>query len=600
MFHQEVKKQYVNFTEVNKMGLGKNNDKDKGGDGGGGMTFRDRMNQNNKDELRGILPNVTPDEYYIHPNLKEDLELAIATLKGIEKFGKKMGHRNYILKGPPGVGKTLGVKYIATQLGAKFYDGRMANTPQGITAMFKNLRDLVKEENDIFRLIMINELDKFSSRDDIIDPTQQQTLNTLLDELDGAESNHGLFFFGTTNKPDSLDSALRRPGRFSKEIEFMPPDYQGRLEILKIHALNKNEESDFNHDFIVDERLLDAAARVTFGYTGADLVGLLNEAFGYANFKERLEITKEDLEFAKKKTKPSALRDMPFIEPTLKFKDVGGYEGHKEVMRKIIENSDESIVMFYGPPGVGKTTFAEAVAGEYGYNMISVSGSSPEDKFVGETNKIIERYLDRAKQVAPCILLFDQIDALVQTEGTKSWKDSWTGSLESRLSKPIDGVYIIATLNNPEETKRSFLDRFLHKLYFDMPTHDEQEAIWNLYLPEGIGINPLLREPGFISGRDIAKAHQMVIDYGMEEIGVEATIDLYNELIGVPELNKEEPAWAIKYKEIVGRVGDSVADYQKIKEFKKGLGEKVLPLEDKRSEAAKKPEAAKSAGGWGG
>lgn len=513
------------------------------------MKIKEKMNNSGNIDIKPIQAGITEMDYHINPKLKRDMEGIIATLQEIENFGTKMGNRNYIFTGPPGTGKSLGALYLASTLGFPVYDGKMVMNAQNISSMFMQLREQAKSNKII---LLINEIDKFSSRDDVVDPNQQQTLNQLLDEMDGIDSNNGIFVFGTTNRPNSIDSSLRRPERFSKELEFMPPDRDGRLAILKIHAYGKG-----GHKFQGTDEDLDHAADVTFGYTGADLVGLLNEAFTNAILDDRTLVEQKDFEYALKVTKPSALRDMPFREPKIKFEDMGGYTGHKELLRRVVANSNGSMLLFYGPKGTGKTRFGEAIAGEYGFNYIVVSGSEPEDKFVGETGKAIDKYLDRAKQLAPCVLLFDEIDSLVEKKGIRSHKSSWSGLLQSRLSQPIEGVYVLGTVNRPDMLNGTFRDRFVHKLYFGMPSAAEQEDIWNIYLPEEMDAKALVSVNDKLSCRDIERTHKMIIDYG-----IKPEVEVYKHLIESIKQEKD-----VDYNTLRDLIGDSVRDYTRIKEF---------------------------------
>jgi transitional endoplasmic reticulum ATPase len=505
-----------------------------------------------KDNLagRGIKPvqeRVEEKDVYIHPALKRDLDGIIATVEHIEDYGTEMGDRNYILSGPPGTGKSLYVKYLATKTGCELYDGKMISSPQGVSSLFKSLREKAKTKHV---MLVINELDKFSSRDDLVDPTQKLTLDQLLDEMDGTESNSNIFIFGTTNRPNSLDTALRRTKRFSKEIELLPPDRAGRRAILHIHADGKG-----GHKFHLSDADIEYAADTAFGYTGADLVGLLNEAFTNAELDKRHDVSREDLEYAFRKTKPSAIRDMPFQEARAKFGSIGGYETHKALLRSIVEHGNGTVMLFYGPKGTGKNLFAEALAGEYGFNYIVVSGSQPEDKFVGETGKILDRYLERAKQLAPCVLLFDEIDTLVETREIISYKSSWTGLLQSKLSKPIDGVYIIGAVNKPDKLNPPFLDRFIHKIYFPLPTQEEQKAVWKIYLPPEIDASELVAVNSNLSGRDIQRTQTMVKDFNLPP-----TLEVYKKLIE----GKTAISDATYYANAQTGIGDSVRDFSSI------------------------------------
>lgn len=538
------------------------------------MGFRENIaSQMNGVQLKPSQNRVTDNDFYVPDKMREDLENIVATLQHIELFGTQMGNRNYLLKGPPGTGKTLGVQWLAGRLekatGKPFevYDGKSLNDPQKISATFSQLRERVKDKSRKAMLVL-DEADRFSSRDDLVDPTQTATLNSLLVEMDGTESNDGIYVFAMTNKPDKLDNALRRTGRFSDEIDFLPPDKKGRYEILKIHAHGKG-----GHRFKVKDEDLESSAAITFGYTGADLVGLLNKAFTHAvreSQGKRLEITKADLEYGFKKTSPSALRDMPFEEPKLKFANFGGYELHKEVLQRIVANTINdgrgTLILAYGPKGTGKTSMAEALAGEYGFNYIKVAGSAPEDKWVGETEKLLQRYLDRAKQLAPCVLNLDEVDALVEKKGTLSHKGGWTGMLQAKLSKPIDGVYVFATVNRPDLLNGTFRDRFVHKLYFGMPTEEEQKAIWELYLPDGLKgrAADLVKVNSNLSCRDIFNTSRHLQDYG-----VPASFEAYQHLI--KGISQERD---VNYEEIRKMVGDNTLDYARVRDLVKSGGSK--------------------------
>jgi transitional endoplasmic reticulum ATPase len=546
-------------------------------DNGNGTGRQIRNNMKGANSIEPLMPEIGDSNYHVPEKLKEDLEGIAATITNIDKFGKKMGHRNYLMSGPPGTGKTLGVQYLSTKLGIPIYDGKNVSNAQQIAQVYDTLRKSVKG-GEQKAILVLDEVDRFSSRDDVVDPTQQQAINQLLAEMDGVDSNHGIFVFGMTNKPNKIDNALRRPGRFSKEIEFMPPNKNGREVILSIHAYQ------MGHTFEVDTDDLAYAAEKTFGYTGADLRGLLDEAFTSTVLRDKgVEVTREDFDKALKKTKPSALRDMPFREPERVLSDIGGYESHKEIMRRIFNKTGGSMSLFYGGPGTGKTDFAEALAGEYGLNFIVVSGSEPEDKFVGETGKKIDKYLIRAKQLAPCILLFDEMDALVSKKGMMSWKDSWTGLLQSKLSKPIEGVNIIGTMNRPDLISDTFLQRFPHRVYFGMPTPEEQAEIWGKYLPEGVDSAELVAANNRLTGRNIAHAVTLAREYDLEP-----SVEIYKHLTA-----GDCPPEDVDYAQIRKKVGDSVLDFNNVQKFlvSSGKGQAIATAADNGGELVEIIEA---------
>lgn len=494
--------------------------------------------------IEPFTPEVTDKDYFVPEAVKREIEGAALTIAHIEDFGE-MGDRHFLFTGPPGTGKTLGALYLATKVGGLVYDDKLVNSADSVRETFEQLRRIAaKEKKPLF--FIINEVDKFASRENVIDPQQQSTLNALLDEMQGFDRNEGIYLVGTTNEPDRLDHALRRTGRFSKEIEFMPPDKNGRLRILEIHAYNKN------HKFELQKKDLEELAGKTFGYTGADLCGILNEAFVEALKNKRKNVTPEDLQHGFSKTKPSAIRAMPFREPSLKLDDLAGYEIHKSLLKRIIENSKGTMTLFYGAPGTGKTVFAEAVAGEYGYTLLFVSGSELESKWVGEAKDRLAKVYQRAKQLKPCVLVFDEIDSFLETRGVITHQKEQTGYMQSILSKPEEGIFLIATTNNPHYLKDAMLDRFEYKLWFPLPTNKEQEAVWAKYLPKGISPKEMVQEG--LSCRTIARACGKAKTFGFD---TKAAIWR----LAAGHQQNDEP-----YQELAEHVGDDVADYLKLEE----------------------------------
>lgn len=519
------------------------------------MPIQHEIRDNLKDgKIAPIGRAVTEKDFFVPPALREDLDGIVATVEKIKDFGSVMGHRNYLLTGAPGTGKTLGVLYIATKLNLPVYDGKTVSNAQQVMQLFKELRRISNKGQQKV-ILMLDEIDRFTNRDEVVDPSQYQTLNQLLVEMDGTDSNEGIFVFGMTNKPNKIDGALRRAGRFSKEIEFMPPDKNGREAILVIHANGKG-----GHKFKVEDKDIEYTAGATFGYTGADLRGLLDEAFTRAAIKNRTKVTREDLDFALKRIKPSALRDMPFVEPKVKLADVSGYELHKELVRIVMEKGKGATFLFYGPKGTGKSYLPEAVAGQFGYNFIVVRGNDPENKFVGATKDTLKEYIERAKRLAPCVLLFDEIGSLVaQKVWTGGTKEAHTGYLQSVLSSPPEGVFIFGTENNPERLLDTFVDRFLYKLYFGMPTAEEQLLIWRQYLPAGVSAEEIVTCNSGLSPRAIANASRIVTDWG-----VQPTVEVFKRVI---EGTAQQPE--SDYAKVIERLGNSVEEFRKVREFMK-------------------------------
>jgi transitional endoplasmic reticulum ATPase len=518
---------------------------------------------------------VTEEQFFLHPKNKEDLEDIIATWTpgNIRYFGHKMGGRNLLMRGPPGTGKTLGAQYIATRLGYQMIELPLAIDAAYIEQMFRQMREWVKEKNQGL-IAFIDEVEGLAKRDEVVDPVQRVALNTFLREMDGTESNHGIFIIGATNKPDDLDTAFRRPGRFGSEMTFCPPDREGRQKILDIHCYRLKDSQ--KHAFKVNEQDLNQIAVESYGYTGGDLRGVLDKSFARAvrlaetdasrrlkeKDGEKIQVLLDDLRYGLKHIKPSAIRDMPFEEPTVKLADLGGYGLHKELLLRILSGCTGTSMLFYGPEGTGKTRMAEALAGETGYNFLIVRGPELESKWVGESKDNVKRMIERAKQLAPAVLVFDEFDYFIQSDGWAAHKKDQTGYIQSVLSKPIEGVYLIGTMNNPQNISPAFRRRFAHKLYFPFPDAATQKAIWATYVdPSQVGIDALIAANDRATGSDIQRAHQQVLEFGLPQ-----DTATYAALIAAARIQGAR----IDYdKDIVPVVGDSVRQYADVRHLLK-------------------------------
>ena len=225
-------------------------------------------------------------------------------------------------------------------------------------------------------------------------------------------------------------------------------------------------------------------------------------------------------------------------------------------------------MLFYGPPGTGKSVFAEALAGEYGYNLIFISGSELESKWVGESKDRLATVYERAKQLRPCIITFDEIDTFIETKGMVSHQKEQSGYMQSIFSKPEEGVYLIATTNNPQYLKDAMLDRFPFKLYFPLPIESEQEAIWRKYLPAEINPAGMIQEG--LSCRTIANACMKAQTYGV------VTPETGGRLLVGKKFDDSE------YIALADKIGDDVKDYCAIMNCLTS-GEAKVPLPAKRS-----------------
>ncbi|MCE4607377.1 MAG: AAA family ATPase, partial [Caldisphaeraceae archaeon] len=326
-------------------------------------------------------------------------------------------------------------------------------------------------------IIFIDEIDAIApKRDEVVGEVERRVVAQLLALMDGLESRGQVIVIGATNRPNAVDPALRRPGRFDREIEVPLPDKQGRLEILQIHTRHMPLSNDIDM-----ERL----AEITKGYTGADIAALVKEAAMHSLRKylpeidieqekipvevlEKMVVSMNDFISAFKDVTPSGLREIQVEIPEIHWDDIGGLEDIKQDLKEVVEwplkypNSFKRIgieppkgVLLFGPPGTGKTLLAKAVATESGANFITIRGPEVLSKWVGESEKTIREIFKKARQYAPAVVFFDEIDAIASLRGVDD--GSRVGErIVSQLLTEIDGitelqnVVVIAATNRPE------------------------------------------------------------------------------------------------------------------------------------------------------
>ena len=447
--------------------------------------------------------------------------------------------KGVLLYGPPGTGKTLLAKAVANESGANFY------TIAGPEIMSKwygqseeNLRKIFEEaEKSAPSIIFIDEIDAIApKREEVTGEVEKRTVSQLLSLMDGMKARGKVIVIAATNRPNSLDSALRRPGRFDREIELGVPDAKGRKEILQIHTRNMPLESDVE---------LDSLANKTYGFVGADLEALTKEAAMSAlkrnlpqitwrkedeisqDILKKLKVSKKDFENALKMVEPSAMREIMIEIPNVKWNDIGGLENVKQSLKEIIEwplKNPEAFskigvkpprgILLYGPPGTGKTLLAKAVANENGVNFISVRGPEVLSKWVGESEKHIREIFKRAKQVAPSIIFFDEIDALVPRRGLEVGTRV-TENVVSQILTQMSGVeemhnvVIIGATNRPDILDPALLrpGRFDRQVLVPAPDIKARLEVFRIHtksMPlKGVDIENLARRTEGYSGADI-------------------------------------------------------------------------------------------------
>ncbi len=416
--------------------------------------------------------------------------------------------KGILLYGPPGTGKTLIARAVANTVKANFY---LISGPEIGSKYYgeseKRLRDIFKEaEKTAPSIIFVDEIDSLApSRDNTSTEVERRIVSQLLTLMDGLSPSDKVVVIGATNRPNAVDPALRRPGRFDREIEIPAPDAPARLEILKVHTRRLPLASDVN---------LEEIAELTNGFVGADLAALVREAtlqalkrktqdllYGMSDLDLSIAVTRSDFLAAIKEIEPSALREFRIEVPTTKWDDVVGLQ---DVKRELMESIEWPLkypelytkinaelpkgILLYGPPGTGKTLIARAVASESRANFITVTSSDLLSKWVGESEKALREVFRRAKQAAPCIIFFDEIEALAPV---RSAEDNHVSErLVSQLLTELDGlvklngVVVMAATNRPELVDPALLrpGRFDKILYVPLPDLSARSAIIKLYV----------------------------------------------------------------------------------------------------------------------
>lgn len=473
-------------------------------------------------------------------------EMVELPMKHPELF-KRLGidpPRGLILHGPPGTGKTLLAKAVASESEANFIH---INGPEIMSKFYgeseQKLRKIFEDaEENAPSIIFIDEIDAIApKREDVQGEVERRVVAQLLATMDGLKSRGQVVVIAATNRVNAVDPALRRPGRFDREIEIGVPDKTGRLEVLHIHSrgMPLTEEGDLRVD-------LAALASRTHGFVGADLHALCREAAMKAlrrylpkinldeeeipqDVLEQLEVTNEDFLGALREIQPTAVREV-FIEiPNVRWSDIGGLQEVKDTLIEVVEwplkrpetftrlgISPPKGVLIYGPPGAGKTLLARAVATESEANFISVKGPELLSKWVGESEKAVREIFRKARTAAPAIIFFDEIDAIAPTRGTGAGDSHVTERVISQLLTEMDGlesmkdVIVLAATNRPELIDRALLrtGRFDRFVYVPAPDKKSREKIFEIYtknmpLDEDVEIKKLVEMTEYFVGGDV-------------------------------------------------------------------------------------------------
>lgn len=471
--------------------------------------------------------------------VREMIELPLRHPEIFERLGVE-APKGVLLHGPPGTGKTLLAKALASETNANFHT---LSGPEIMSKFYgeseERLRNIFKDaEENAPAIILIDEIDSIApKREEVTGEVERRVVAQLLAVMDGLKARGKVVVIGATNRPNAIDPALRRPGRFDREIEIGVPSRKARLEILQIHTRGMPIAEDVN---------LNELADLSHGFVGADLAALAREAAMSSirrvlpeidldvhsipvEILNKMTVTADDFNNALREMSPSALREVFIESPNVHWSDIGGVEDVKQELKEAVEwhmtypalfkhlsARPPKGILLYGPPGTGKTMLAKAVATESQANFISVKGPEFLSKWVGESEKAVRETFRKAKQSAPCIVFFDEIDSIAPARGNGG--DSHvTERVVSQMLSDIDGleelhnVTVIAATNRPDLIDPALLrpGRIDRLVFVTPPDEKSRYEIFTIHLANkpidsDVDINILAKDTDDFTGADIA------------------------------------------------------------------------------------------------
>jgi transitional endoplasmic reticulum ATPase len=486
--------------------------------------------------------------------VREMIELPLRHPELFKRLGVE-APKGVLLHGPPGTGKTLLAKAVANETNANFYT---IGGPEIMSKFYgeseEKLRNVFQQaEKNAPSIIFIDEIDSIApKREEVSGEVERRIVAQLLSLMDGMSSRGKVVVIGATNRVNAIDPALRRPGRFDREIEIGVPDRNGRLEILQIHTRGMPLAKDVN---------LDKLADISHGFVGADLQALAKEAAMRALRRvlpeidlssesipaetlRKIIVTMQDFTDVIKEMEPSAMREV-FVEvPDVRWEDIGGLSSIKQELQEAVEwplkyqavftyadAMPPKGILLYGPPGTGKTLMAKAAANESEANFISIKGPELLSKWVGESEKGVREVFRKARQAAPCIIFFDEIDAIAPRRGGGFSGDSHvTERLISQLLTELDGleiltnVVVIGATNRPDIIDAALLrpGRFDRLLYVPSPDRNSRIQIIKIHtkkkpLADDVDIEKLADHTDRYTGADIASLSSAAVMLALRE-----------------------------------------------------------------------------------
>ncbi len=504
-------------------------------------------------EAKGLPRTTYEDIGGLHEEIQRVREMVELPLRHPELF-QRLGiepPKGVLLHGPPGCGKTLLARAVANESEANFYS---INGPEIMSKFYgeseARLREIFQQaQQNSPSIIFVDELDAIApKREEVTGEVERRVVAQLLALMDGLSGRGNVIVIGATNRPGALDPALRRPGRFDREIEIGVPDKQGRHEVLQIHTrgmplhgIEKPEEEKSGED--VDLKKL---SEMTHGYTGADLSALGRETAMKAlrrylpqinleeerippEVLEKMEVTMDDFVNAYKEVTPTAMREVYIEVASVHWDDVGGLDDVKQQMQEAVEwplKKPELFtrlgikppkgILLYGPPGCGKTMLARAVATESEANFISIKGPEVFSKWVGESEKAIREVFRKARMAAPTVIFLDEMDSLAPRRGMGMSDSGVSERVISQLLTEMDGIVtlqdivVVAATNRPDMVDSAVLrpGRFDRLIYVAEPDEESRLKIFKLYtkampLTEDVDLKQLALATKYYSGADI-------------------------------------------------------------------------------------------------
>ncbi|XP_057729567.1 cell division cycle protein 48 homolog [Arachis stenosperma] len=527
----------------------------------------ERLNEVGYDDVGGVRKQMA--------QIRELVELPLRHPQLFKSIGVKPP-KGILLYGPPGSGKTLIAKAVANETGAFFF---LINGPEIMSKLAgeseSNLRKAFEEaEKNSPSIIFIDELDSIApKREKTHGEVERRIVSQLLTLMDGLKTRSHVIVVGATNRPNSIDPALRRFGRFDREIDIGVPDEVGRLEVLRIHT--KNMKLSDNVD-------LERVARDTHGYVGADLAALCTES-ALQCIREKMDVidledesidaeilnsmavTNEHFQTALTSSNPSALRETVVEVPNVSWDDIGGLENVKRELQETVQYpvehpekfekfgmSPSKGVLFYGPPGCGKTLLAKAIANECQANFISVKGPELLTMWFGESEANVREIFDKARQSAPCVLFFDELDSIATQRGSSSGDSGGADRVLNQLLTEMDGmsvkktVFIIGATNRPDIIDPALLrpGRLDQLIYIPLPDDSSRLQIFKACLRKSpiskdVDLSALARYTHGFSGADITEICQRACKYAIRE-DIEKDIEMERRKIENPEAMEED------------------------------------------------------------